>query len=122
MVPHRNPLDMNMSAVPLLLDRGADMNIVTSEFGTVLGRAIYNGSTEIALFLLEHGADVMRIGGHYSTASGMYPSALDVALSQGSSVDPTLLVRLQATVRERTGPSINNLISWPPFPMPCTLA
>ena len=122
MAPHRNPLDTNMSAVPLLLDRGADMNIVTSEFGTVLGRAIYNGSTEIALFLLEHGADVMRIGGHYSAASGMYPSALDVALSQGSSVDPTLLVRLQATVREQNGPSINNLISWPPFPMPCTLA
>ena len=108
--------------VTLLVGRGANMNLVTSEFGTVLGQAIHEGSTEIAFFLLERGADVMRVGGSYSTASGVYPSALDAldaALSESSRADQTLLAWLQAAVRERSAPPVNSLLSWPPFPMPC---
>lgn len=58
--------------VSLLLDQGADTNIVTSGFGTVLGQAIYTGNTKIAFLLLKYGADVMYVGGSYSIASGIY--------------------------------------------------
>ena len=110
----------SMDTVSLLLDRGADMNIVTSESGTVLGWAIYRGSKEIALLLLEHGADVNRVGGSYSTASGVYPSALDVAHSEDCSVESTLLVKLQTAIRERNGSPVDDIVSRSPFPMPCT--
>ena len=113
---HRNPLDVR-SAVPLLLDRGADINIVTSEFGTMLGQAIYSGSTELATFLLEHGADVLCVGGCYPS-SGMFPSALDVAHSESSSVNPPLLLRLETAIRESGWNG--SVISRPPFPMPYT--
>ena len=105
--------------VSLLLDRGADINHVASESGTVLGQAIYEGSTQIALFLLERGADVMRVGGCYSTL-GMYPNALDVAHSKGNRVNPSLLLRLQTAIRERSGPLVDDLISRSPFPIPST--
>ena len=75
----------------LLVDWGADMNLVIDEFGTVLGWAIYKWSTEITLFLLEHGTDVMLVDGSYPTASGMYPSALDAARSEGSRASRALL-------------------------------
>ena len=114
--PLRNVLE-DMDAVPLLLGRGADINLVTSKFGTVLGQAIYRGCTKIALFLLENGADVLRVGGFYP-ASGMYPSALDVAHSEGSTVDPSLLLRLQTAIRERHGSLVDDIISRSPFPMP----
>ena len=108
---HEDVLDMG--AVPLMLDRGADINIVTNEFGTVLGQAIYRGSTEIALFLLEHGADVMHVGGCYP-ASGLYPNALDVAYSVGSRASPALAAQLETAAQEA------GVIFWPPFPMPYT--
>ena len=114
--------------VSLLVDRGADVNLVCSEFGTILGQAIYKGNTEGALLLLEHGADVLRVGGSYSTASGVYPSALDVAHSEGVSADPVLLARLQAAASHQNGPMnqqtdsnedlVDSVISLPPFPMP----
>ena len=118
--------------VSLLVDQGADMNLVTSKFGTVLGQAIYNWSTESALILLEHGADVMHVGGSYSTASGVYPSALDVAHSEGSRADPALLALLEMAIEKYHGsgdqssnPGVNpvdidDVISRPPFPMPYT--
>ena len=118
MHPHRNPLE-DMDAVRLLLGRGADINIVTSEFGTVLGQAIYRGCTKIALFLLANGADVLYVGGCYP-ASGMYPSALDVARSEGSRADQSLLLRLQTAIRERHRSQIDYIISRSPFPMPYT--
>ena len=100
----------NMS---LMLDRGADINLVGGEYGTALGHAIYEGSTKTAYRLLQHGADIMHVGGRYPTALGVYPSALDAAYSEGSSVDPTLLARLQTVTSE-----VTNVISRPPFPMP----
>ena len=67
------------------------MSLVTNELGTVLGQAIHRGSTEIAFLLLEHGADVIHVGRSCSTASGAYPTALDVAGSgrQHSRPNPT---------------------------------
>ena len=109
-----------MEVVSLLLNRGADLNLVTNESGTILGQAIYRGSTETAVLLLEHGADVMCVGGSYSTASGVYPSALDAAHSDGSRADPSLLARLQIAMREQNGSPVNNVVTRPPFPMPYT--
>ena len=116
--------------VSVLLGQGADMTLVTSEFGTVLGQAIYQKRTEIALLLLDHGADIMSVGGSYPTATGMYPSALDVARSEGCRTTPELLVRLQTAIEEQGWSTnqyedasvdpINDLRSRPPFPMPYT--
>ena len=106
--------------VSLLVDRGADINLVSGESGTVLGQAICKGSTDMALFLLELGADVMSVGGSYSTPSGMYPSALDIAHLDGSNTDPTLVAQLQTAIGTRIGPPVDDVISRPPFPMPYT--
>ena len=105
--------------VSMLVDRGADMNLVTSEFGTVLGQAVYIGKTEIVSILLEGGADVMHVGGSYSTASGVYPNALDVAHSEGSRADTKLLELLESAVHKDFN-IVDHVISRPPFPMPYT--
>ena len=105
--------------VSLLVDRGANIDLVTGASGTVLGWAIYKGSTEMACHLLECGADVMRVGGSYPTASGVYPGALDVAHSSGSNANTTLVVRLQSEAQTATrNASVDDVISCPPFPMP----
>ena len=45
--------------VSLLLERGADINIVGGEYGTALGAAAYSGEKEVvSLKLLERGADI----------------------------------------------------------------
>ena len=103
----------------LLLYRGADINLVGCESGTALGQAVYKGHTEIAMLLLECGADVMRVGGSSSAALGVYPSVLDVARSEGSRADSTLLARLTAAINNQTNQPTDPL-SRPPFPMPYT--
>ena len=105
--------------VELLLDRGADVNAIGGDYGTALGMAAFRGRTAMVSLLLEHGADVMRVGGSYSTPSGVYPSALDAARSDGSRADPTLLELLETAVRTRD-PYVDpqDIISRPPFPMP----
>ena len=107
--------------VSLLIDRGADINLVTGSRGTLLGRAIYDGILNIKS-LLELGADVTLVGGSYPTSSGVYPSAWDVAHSEGSSVDPTSLILLIGKQNVRTAGAnlANNPTSRPPFPMPYT--
>ena len=113
--------------ISLLLDRGADVNLVVGTLGTVLGQAIYTGSTDTALLLLEYGADIMHVGGSYSAASGMYPSALDAAHSEGSRANPALIELLTTKQNERTKhyqptnadtDPVNDVMSRPPFPMP----
>ena len=111
--------------VSMLINHGADINLVIDSRGTVLGRAIYEGSEEITSLLLERGADVTHVGGSYPTSSGVYPSALDVAHSEGSRADPTLLMLLTTETSKRNGSITNaslanNEISRPPFPMPYT--
>ena len=105
--------------VSRLLTEGADPNIVTSEFGTEFGRAINEKRTDLALLLLKHGADVVRVGGSYSTSSGAYPSALDIAHS-ASTVDPTLLARIETLIGKQMAPGspVDSIVSRPPFPMP----
>ena len=95
-----------------------------SKIGTALAAAILGGSLDIVSQLLEHGADVTRVGGCYSTASGMgmYPSALDVAHSEGSIAGPILLALHRTTTGEQN-PDVDpviNIISRPLFPMPYT--
>ena len=77
--------------------------MVGGRYGTALAAAV---STDIVSLLLERGADVMRVGGSYLTGSGTYPSALDVALSEGSRADPTLVVRLRTAISGRTESSM----------------
>ena len=109
----------------LLIERGADINLVIGSCGTVLGQAIYEGSQEITSRLLKHGADLTYVGGSYSTSSGVYPSALDVADSEGSKASYHLCMMLKTAIRRRNGHATNanladNAISRPPFPMPFT--
>lgn len=72
--------------------------------------------------LLQHGADLKRVGGAYRTRSGVYPNALDAAMAEGSVASPSLW--LANTIGHPMGPnSICNcsgeaLISRSPFPMP----
>ena len=110
--------------VSQLVGLGLNVDTVAGEFGTALGQAIYQGSTEIVSILLEHGADVLRVGGSYPTSSGVYPSALDVAHSEGSNASPFLIGELEAAQNRRTNPPgadpVNDVITRPPFPMPCT--
>lgn len=54
--------------VELLLEHGADINMVGSKYGTALCTAAYHGSEAIVNILLEHGADVDIVGGKYRTA------------------------------------------------------
>ena len=114
--------------VSLLIDYGADINLVIGSCGTVLGQAIYEGNQNITSLLLGRGADVMCVGGSYSTSSGVYPSALDVAHSEGSrGADSTLLTLLTTAISKLNGHTTNanlanldNTRSRPPFPMPYT--
>ena len=109
--------------VELLLTWRADTNGVGSEYATALGGAVFAGSTDIVSLLLEHGADVMRVGGCCSTPSGVYPSALDVAHSEGSQADPTLRALLKTAIRKPNPDAdrVMDVISRPPFPMPYTV-
>ena len=118
----------NKDIVFLLLDRGADIDAVGGKYGTSLAAAAFHGSTDTVSILLEHGADIRSVGGSYSTTLGVYPSALDVAHSQGSRADPHLLALLKTAMEHRNRPkpqptytAVNNVISRAPFPMPYTV-
>jgi ankyrin repeat protein len=54
--------------VRLLLEKGADVNLVGGEFGTALGAAAFGNKPAIVRLLLEKGADVNTVGGYYGTA------------------------------------------------------
>ncbi|KAF8441158.1 ankyrin repeat-containing domain protein [Terfezia claveryi] len=58
----------NMTAVQLLLENGADVNITGGICGTALIGATYFGYENIVQLLLEKGADVNITGGEYGTA------------------------------------------------------
>ena len=124
----------SIDIVWLLLSQGVDINYinqVAGMYGTALAAAVFGGNTDIVSLLLERGADVMHVGGSYSTTSGVYPSALDVAHSEGSRASPTLLALLESAAnKNRNGPGdqqtnttvdpADNVTSRPPFPMPYT--
>ena len=122
-------IGMRVSVIVVaLLFAGADISAMGSEYGAALAAAVFKGRMEIVSLLLGFGADVLRVGGSYSTTSGTYPSALDVAYSEGSKADHSLVVLLRAATTKQNGcqnqptnPNIdpaNNIISRPPFPMP----
>ena len=54
--------------VSLLLDRGADINMVFGEYGTALAAAAFKGSDQIVHLLLNRGADINAMGGKCWTA------------------------------------------------------
>jgi len=56
--------------VSLLLDQGADIDIVGSYYGTALGAAAYVGKMATVSLLLDRGADINIVGGCYGTALG----------------------------------------------------
>ena len=62
----------------LLLDRGADINLVGGEYGTALALAVSGEKKDIVSLLLDRGAEInMAVGGQYG-------SALAVALAVSS--------------------------------------
>ena len=66
----------------LLLDKGADVNLVGGRYGTALVAAAYGGKHGIVSLLLDKGADVNLVGGERGTALGdaIYGMRTDVAL------------------------------------------
>ena len=54
--------------VSLLLDRGANINMVNGECGTALATAVYGGSADMVSLLLDRGADINTVGDEYGTA------------------------------------------------------
>jgi ankyrin repeat protein len=75
----------------MLLERGADVNIVGGEYGTALRAALAEGHEDIARLLLEYGADpFVQVHGRHSSASAKilieeFDSALAVAAASGKS-------------------------------------
>jgi len=55
--------------VSLLLDRGADINIVGRNYGSALSGATYSGNEAIVSLLLNRGADIDIAGSYYGSAS-----------------------------------------------------
>jgi len=100
----------------LLLDHGADINLVDSKYGSLLGKAAYNGDTEFASLLLAVGADAFHVGGQYETVTGEYPTALDAARAGRTGEEiVTLLLR---TMNDPAQKQVLDTTPWPPFPIP----
>ena len=115
----------SIDIVWLLLHRKANIDIVGGKYGTATAAAAFSGSTGVMALLLEQGADVMRVGGSYATSDGVYPSALDVAKSDGSGAGPALVGLLQTAIdslptTQPNTPKFNDVGSRSPFPMPYT--
>jgi ankyrin repeat protein len=53
--------------VQLLLDAGADVNIIGGYFGSALQAAAANGGEQVVRLLLDAGADVNSVGGPYGS-------------------------------------------------------
>jgi len=109
------------SVLQYLVDEGADINVVSSQqFGSALGQAAYMGDTGLVSFLLERGADPFHVGGMYNRTAlaGMYPTALDAALSPGTRAHLDLIAVLLHSMKYY-GKYID-LQRSPPFPMSYT--
>ncbi|KAJ7117097.1 hypothetical protein C8R44DRAFT_708389 [Mycena epipterygia] len=79
------------SVVHLLLEHGADVNIVSREHGTALQAASSQGHEAVVRLLLDHGANVNTVGGSCGTA-------LQAASSKGHEVVVQLLILHGANV------------------------
>ena len=82
----------NQVIVELLLDRGADINIIGGNYGTALGAAANGGNQEILELLLDRGADINIIGGEYGTAlgaaaNGRNQEILELLLDRGADIN-----------------------------------
>ncbi|KAF8441155.1 ankyrin repeat-containing domain protein [Terfezia claveryi] len=83
-----------MTAVQLLLKKGADVNITGGQYGTALIAAICCGHKDILQLLLKKGADVNITGGKYRTAliAAAYRERKDIVqllLEKGADVNIT---------------------------------
>jgi len=111
------PIDTSISpCTKLLLDHGADVNLVDCMYGSPLGKAVHGGNEEHVSLLLGCGADAFHVGSEYETDTGEYPTALDAARAGKASED---VVTLLSRAIDDVNPFKNsNTTPWPPFPMP----
>ena len=79
--------------VRLLLDEGADINIVGGTFGTALAAAAHGGWLDMVSLLLDRGADVNIVGGEYGTALAAAALAPVSPLCEGMGIVGLLLDR-----------------------------
>lgn len=68
------------------------------KYGTALAAAALNGDEQMVSLLLKCGPCAMRVGGSYSTASVVYPSALDIIHLRDSRPNPALLALLTTAI------------------------
>ncbi|KAI0869159.1 hypothetical protein GGS24DRAFT_512427 [Hypoxylon argillaceum] len=76
--------------VNILLDRGADIDMVGRHYGSALQAASANGNEKIVQILLNRGADINMPGGHYG-------SALQAAIVKGHEKIVQMLLEKGAT-------------------------
>ena len=60
--------------VSLLLDRGADINLIGGRYGTALGTAICFGNHKVVSLLLDRGADILTA---FAVAENIYSERQD---------------------------------------------
>ena len=82
--------------VTLLLDRGADVNLVSPQHGTALTVASYKGHVEVAKLLLDRGAEVDLIpsGGWTALSYAAYWGNTDVAvllMARGADINKAIV-------------------------------
>ncbi|KAA8894720.1 ankyrin repeat-containing domain protein [Sphaerosporella brunnea] len=89
---HLAACEGHLEIVNILLERGADVNLVGGDYGTALGIAAWYGHKEIVNILLERGADVNLVGGLYGTpleiaAQCGYKEIVNTFLERGADVN-----------------------------------
>jgi len=120
---HRGKRELEVSkTVSILLDRGADPNIVTGGYGSALGIAAYEGNEQYISLLLDKGADIYHVGGKYPTAGGAYPTAADAA-EAGAGARGGKETKAIINLRKLLSGAMDSQRSmssklWAPFPMP----
>jgi ankyrin repeat protein len=86
----------NKAVVVLLLDKGADVDVLGRRYGTAMQAASHNGYKEIVTLLVDRGADVNAQGGHYG-------NALQAASAEGHKEMVTLLLDKGANIHAKGG-------------------
>ncbi|KAF8421769.1 ankyrin repeat-containing domain protein [Tirmania nivea] len=106
--------DKSLDMIKILLAHGADINLVDCMYGSLFGKAAYNGDKELVWLLLAGGTDVFHVGGQYETVTGEYPAALDAARAGRASED---IVAMLITAMSAPGHK-RDTSPWSHFPMP----
>lgn len=94
---HKAAENGHAAAVKLLLDSGADPELIQKDHWTALTSAVHRGRLKVVKELIEHGVDVNAPGGDYSTALGAaayhgHQDLVELLLDAGAEIDMSIKV------------------------------